>query len=123
MGSALGEALGGAVARKDGFTAPFDHGYAWNDVAAGQTEEIVAAVPGRRIRVLKAAFLCGDTDTTAIFKSASTQISPTFQNGANSGAVLPEAQLGWFETERGEALNVTLGAGSQTGVLVSYFLI
>lgn len=93
------------------------------DVSASSTAEVVAAVAGKKIRVLACAFVCGAVATDATFKSGSTAISPIFQNAANAGAVLPPNALGWFETAAGEALNLTTGAGSQTGVLVTYVTI
>lgn len=93
--------------------------YAFADIAAGQTaSSVVAAQAGKRIRVLAAAFVAGGTATTAVFNSAGDAISMTFQNAANSGAVLPPNPLGWFETDAGEALTLTTGAGSTTGVQV-----
>lgn len=91
------------------------------NIAASQTaSELVAAVTGKKIRVHALICQCGATATTAVFNSASTAISLTFQNGANGGAVLPELSIGWFETTAGEALTVTTGAGSTTGILVIY---
>jgi hypothetical protein len=97
--------------------------HAFDNVAASQTdEEIVAAVPGKRIRVLAAVFVTGATGTNATFNSkgseAGAAISMTFQNAAGSGAQLSPNALGWFETEVGEALTLTTGAGSTTGVQV-----
>ena len=97
--------------------------YAKANIAASQTDsELVAAQTGSRIRVLAAAFVTGATATNATFNTkgsgAGTAISPLFANVANGGAVLSANPLGWFETADGEALTVTTGAGSTTGVLV-----
>lgn len=67
--------------------------------------------------------ICGDTGTTSTFLSGGNSISPVFDNGANGGAVLPHNPLGWLETNVGEALNVTTGAGSSTGFLFNYVVI
>jgi hypothetical protein len=89
------------------------------NVAHSQTDsEIVAAVAGKKHRVLAVAFVCGATATNATFNSASTAISMLFANAANGGAVLPLNELGWFETAAGEALTLTTGVGSTTGVQV-----
>ena len=94
---------------------------AFANVAASQTDsQIVAAVAGKHIRVLAYIVQCGGTATTILFSSASSAISPTFANAANGGSVVPFNPVGWFETNAGEALNVTTGAGSTTGVLVRY---
>lgn len=91
------------------------------DVAASSTNSVVvAAVPGRVIRVLSLAILCGATGTVATLNSGSTAISMQFQNGANGGAVLPHNDYGWFETAIGEALTLTTGAGTTTGIQVNY---
>ena len=99
--------------------------YALANVAASQTDsEIVAAVTGRRIRVLSVACVCGATATNLTFNSkgsgAGTAISMQFQNAANSGAVLPFNEAGWFETVPNEGLTVTTGDGSTTGIQVAY---
>ena len=94
---------------------------AFVNVAAAQTaSQVVAAVTGKRIRVLAVALVTGGTATTAVFNSAADAISMTFQNAANGGAVLPHNPIGWFETDAGEALTVTTGAGSTTGIQVVY---
>jgi hypothetical protein len=98
---------------------------AFANVSASQTDsEIVAAVTGRRIRVLAVVLLCGATATTITFNSkgsgAGTAITFQFQNAANSGAVLGDNEKGWFETSLSEALTVTTGTGSTTGVQVVY---
>lgn len=103
-------------------------GSAFANVAASQTDSsIVAAVAGKKIRVKAVAFVCGDTGTDATFNSkgggAGTACSPLFANAANGGAVLNNNPEGWFETETGEALTLTTGAGSTTGVIVKYVLV
>lgn len=95
--------------------------YAKADIAASQTaSQLVAAAAGKKIRVLAIAFVCGGTATNATLNSASTAISAVFQNAANGGAVLPFNPVGWMETVEGEALTITTGTGSQTGVQVVY---
>jgi len=94
------------------------------NIAASQTaSSLVAAVTGKKIRVVALAMVTGGTATDVTFNSASTAISPLFANGANGGAVLPFNPVGWFETVAGEALTVTTGAGSTTGFLISYVLV
>ncbi len=91
------------------------------NVAASQTDsEVVAAVTGNKLRIL--AFHCqaGSTATDLTFNSASTAISPLFANAANGGAVGNFNPAGWFETSSGEALTVTTGAGSTTGITIIY---
>lgn len=91
-----------------------------NQAASGTAQTLVAAVTGKKIRVLAAVFVAGGTATALTFNSASAAISPLFANGVNGGAALPFSEAGWFETVAGEALTVTTGAGSTTGILVRY---
>lgn len=94
------------------------------NVAASSTDfEIVAAVPGHRIRVLQVILVAGGTATDVTFNTKdglSTQISPLFANASNGGAVLPYSPMGWFETVSGEALTATTGSGSTVGILIGY---
>lgn len=101
---------------------------AFANVAAGSTDSVLkAATTGKSVVVLALAFVCGATATTATFNSkpagAGTAISPLFANAANGGAVLPFNPAGWFFTNAGEGLSVTTGAGSATGILVTYVLL
>src|ERR1041384_8313943 len=99
---------------------------ALKDIAASTTDSsIVAAVTGKRIRVLAYSTQCGGTATTLVFNSkgagAGTAISSTQQPAANGGRVANQPLGGfWFQTNAGEALTATTGSGSQTGVEVIY---
>lgn len=102
-------------------------GRAFANVAASQTDAaVVAAVAGKKIRVVAVAFVCGATATNATFNSkpsgAGSAISMLFANAQNGGAVLPPNEYGWFETSAGEGLSLTTGTGSTTGVQVTYVL-
>ena len=99
--------------------------YALANVTASQTDAaVISAVSGRSLRVLSVVVLCGATATNITFNSkgsgAGTAISCQFQNAANSGAVLPFNEGGWFQSSSGEGLTVTTGTGSTTGVQVTY---
>lgn len=98
---------------------------AFGNVGASATDSsLIAAVSSKKIYVLALAFVAGATATNATFNSkgagAGTAISPLFANAANGGAVLPFNPAGWFVTNTSEALTVTTGAGSTTGILVVY---
>ncbi len=100
---------------------------AFANVAASQTDSsLVAAVSGTSIKVLGVVAQAGGTATTIVFNTkpsgAGTAISATFQNGINGSVVLPETENGdgWFETNVGEGLSCTTGAGSTTGVQIIY---
>lgn len=93
------------------------------NAAANGTTALVAAVTGMRIVVMGFHFIAGDTDTTAVFQTGSTAISPLYYNLTGGGAALDFNPHGYFETKRGEALNLTLGTGAATGVWVQYILL
>ncbi len=101
---------------------------AFANIAASQTDSVlVAAVPDSKIRVHAAVINHGDTTPSTVrFNSkpagAGTAIYPTIKTSANGGFMLKDSQ-GWFETNRGEGLTVTTGAGSTTGILVTYSLV
>jgi len=108
-------------------------GMAFANVAASQTDAAftpaLTAVPGRAYRVLALAIVNGDTaGSTVVLNSkptgAGTAKSATFKTAANGVLVLPEGG-GWFQTNRGEGLTVTTGAGAATAVaiLVTYTLV
>lgn len=99
--------------------------YAVNVTASQVDTVLVAAVAGKKIRVIKLAALCGALATNITFNSkgggAGTAISMTFSNGPNSGVVLAGGdEDGWFETVVSEALTVTTGAGTTTGIQIVY---
>jgi len=95
--------------------------FAFANIAASQTaSSLVAAVTGKKIRVLSVYAVAGGTATNLTFNSASSAISALFANAANGGEVLPFSPIGWFETVAAEALTVTTGAGSTTGIGVVY---
>jgi hypothetical protein len=100
---------------------------AFANVAASQTDQVlVAAIPGGRIEVLAVAINQGaGTASPVTFNSkgsgAGTAISPTFTYSPAGGSNLGDAgAASWFRTNKGEALTVTTGAGSTTGVIVVY---
>lgn len=103
--------------------------YAFGNVAQNKTDEsLIAAVTGKKIRVLAIVARTGATTTTATFNSkgsgAGTAISALFANAVNNGILLPFNPYGWFQTNSGEALTVTTGAtGSATGIQVVYTLV
>ncbi len=94
---------------------------AFVNIAASQTDSsIVALVASKKLRVLSLVMVAGATATNITFQSNAVAISPLFANGVNGGAVLPFNPAGWFETVAGEALKASTGAGSATGVILSY---
>lgn len=95
------------------------------NVAASQTDSsLVTAVSGKKLRIVFVYAVAGGTATTLTFNSkgggAGTAISALLANAANGGEVLGYNPAGWFETNTSEALTVTTGAGSATGIGVGY---
>lgn len=102
-----------------------DAKYAKANVAASQTDAaVVAAVAGKKIRVLSFRLHAGGTATNVTFTSkpagAGTAISELFALGINGGRSEPPSDYGHFETAVGEGLSVTTGAGSTVGIGVVY---
>lgn len=95
------------------------------DKATATTHEIVAAVAGKRIRVL-AYLMVAAGAVTATWKSAATALTGAMSlitGTPNQGNPLPnslQGSRGVFETERGEALNLTLGGAVQVSGWLVY---
>lgn len=102
---------------------------AYDSIAASTTDSVlIAAVTGKKIRVLSFLINQGDTTPSAVtFNSkgggAGTAIFPAIKYAANGGTNPPLLDGGWFETNVSEGLTVTTGAGSTTGVVVVYTLV
>jgi hypothetical protein len=100
---------------------PLQPKFAKANIAASQTaSEVVAAVSGKRIRVIAFRLHAGGTATDVTFNSASTEISEKFACAANGGRADGFSPVGHFQTVAGEALTVTTGAGATTGIGVVY---
>lgn len=88
---------------------------------------IVAPVTGRKVRVLQVALVAGATATTVTFNSkpggAGTAVTANFALGANGVLTLIASDFGWFETNVGEGLTATTGAGSTVGIQIAYALV
>src|SRR5262245_27322533 len=98
------------------------------NVAAAQTDSsLVAAVTGKKVRVVRVA-CTGDTAvTTIVFNSkpggAGAAISATFNLAVGTPLVLPTDNEGWFQTAVGEGLTVTTGAGGGVRVEIGYVVL
>ena len=101
---------------------------AYDTIAASSTDSVlVSAATGKKITVLSVVINQGDTtpsDVTFNSKGAGsgTAISPALKAAANGGFVIPFNPRGWFETNSGEGLTVSTGAGSNTAIIVTYEL-
>ena len=91
-----------------------------NATAAGNTQ-VIAAVSGRKLRVLWA--LVGNSGTAVVdvnFQSSASAITAT-QPLAVDGGFMSNPQPAWFcETVAGEALNVNLSAIGAVAVTLGY---
>jgi len=82
--------------------------------------EVVAAVTGKKIRVLAAA-INADGDVDVHFRSASTAITGVrYIPSSGGGSGWSFCPLGRFQTVAGEALNVYLSAAIATSGEITY---
>ena len=91
------------------------------DAATSGNNTLVAAVTGKKIRVLAAFFTMTGTAVTIRFEDGAGGTALTGQMGPTAGQtiVLPFNPVGWFETSASTLLNMELGgAQSVDGVLV-----
>lgn len=88
------------------------------------TGVIVAAVAGKKIRVI-AAQLSVSAALVVKWQSNTvpTDITGPGELGANGGYVLPRNPAGWFETLAGEALSLNISGSGTVGGSISYVLI
>ena len=98
--------------------------FAFATVTASATDtSIVAAVAGRRIRVLDVKLTTTVAATGITFNTkpsgAGTAITPAFTVAVDVVA-FGFNQLGHFQTSVGEGLSVTTGAGNSIGVQITY---
>lgn len=86
-------------------------------VAASDTdEELIAAVVGKKLRILALVCQCGSAATDAEFQTGGATRIHRVPAGANGGQVLPFNPVGWFETGVGASLTVSTGTGSSTDI-------
>ncbi len=106
---------------QDGLTAVTPK-FAIINAASSGDNTVVAAVSGKKLRVLQYTFVCAAaTDVT--WKSGTgtgaVALSGTMSIAANSGLSTAFSPVGLFETAAGSALNLYLSAANQTsGTLV-----
>lgn len=107
------------------------------NVAASQTDaNIVTGLNGKIIRVIGGFAVVAGTATNVTFNSkgtgAGTAISSIIPCGINGGILMPlppslptgEPPFGYFQTNKGEGLTVTTGAGASiTGITITYVTI
>ena len=93
------------------------------DSAATGDVVVVAAVAGKRIRVVAVEFIAsGVVSTKWTSAAAGTTISGVQSNVDGSGQQLGLNPIGWFETVAGDALVLNKTAAIQTGGSLLYTL-
>ncbi len=95
--------------------------YAVIAAAGAGDNTLVAAVTGKKIRVLSAALVASGGANTVRFESDAdgTALSGLMDLGADGQLVLQLNGFGWLETVAGELLNLELSAATLVaGVLV-----
>lgn len=94
--------------------------YAKIDAAGSGDNTLVAAVTGKRIRVLSLFLVSGGTATVRFESGAGgTALTGQMSLVANTGFSLPFNPAGWFQTAKAELLNLEISAAvTQDGCLV-----
>ena len=93
------------------------------DATASGNTQVVAAVSGKKIRVVSVLVTNkASAKRTVKFQSSTTNITASHMVAADGGGYSRDALPGgWlFETSAGEALNINLDAGGNIGCDVSY---
>lgn len=95
------------------------------DAATSGNNTLVAAVTGKRIRVLSAFLTMTGTAVTIRFESAADGTALTGQMTPSQGQtiLLPYNPHGWFETAASQLLNLELGGAQSVDGALTYVLI
>ena len=95
--------------------------YAVIDNATAGDNSIVAAVDGKKIRVLSYALVAAAAVTVRFESGAGgTALTGQMSFAANGGVSCPFNEGGWFETAAGAALNLELGGAVSVDGHLSY---
>lgn len=81
---------------------------------------VVAAVTGKRIRVLAMGIIQQSSTEGSVFRSNTTAIGHTFSLATKTSYVLPFNPFGWFETAVGATLNLNKSTTGGTDLVVQY---
>jgi hypothetical protein len=95
------------------------------DGATSGDNTIVAAVAGKRIRVLSLLAVMTGTAVTIRFESGAggTALTGQMQPSAGGGFVLNHNPYGWFETAAGALLNMELSGAQSVDGCLTYVLV
>lgn len=95
--------------------------YAVVNTSTAASNEIVAAVSGKKLRILGLVLLsAGAVDITIEDEDGTDLIGLLPVAAADSALVLPVCELGYQETPAGKALHMLLSGAVQTGGSVVY---
>lgn len=98
--------------------------YAVIDAAASGDNTLVAAVSGKRIRVLAAVIIAAGAVTVRFESGAGgTALTGQMNLTTNSGFTLPFNPEGWFQTVAAALLNIELGGAVSVDGCLTYVLI
>jgi len=102
-------------------TAPLLIKFAVIDAATSGDNTLVAAVAGKKIRVVSLWLIAAGTVNTRFESGASgTALTGQANLTAQAGYVLPFNPTGWFETAAGALLNLELSAAVSVDGSLSY---
>lgn len=90
-----------------------------NESAAASTE-IVAAVAGKKLRVLSLFLIAAAAVNATIEDEDGTDLIGLIPLGDNGGFVLNHNPCGWQEAPAGKALHLLLGGAIQVGGCITY---
>jgi hypothetical protein len=89
--------------------------------ASSGDNTLVAAVTGKKIRVVQAVLLAAGAVTVRFESGAGgTALTGAMSNADTTGIVLPLSPAGWFETAAGALLNLELSAGVSVAGVLAY---
>lgn len=93
-----------------------------DDVATAGDNELVAAVSGKKIRLLSLVAIASGGANTLTLESGtdSGELSGAMDLAADGQLVLPHNPCGWVETVAGESLNLILSAATAVGGFFTY---
>ena len=98
--------------------------YASVDAAASGDNTLVAAVTGKKIRVLSLFAVASGAVTVAFESGASgTALTGQMNVGANGNITMPFNPEGWFETAAAALLNMELGGATSVDGCLTYVLV
>ena len=99
----------------------FDLKYAAISAGSSGNNTAVAAVTGRKIRVMQVFLLAaGAVDVRFEDGAGGTALTGIMSLAANGGFVMPFSPIGWFETTAATLLNIELGGAVQVSGCIAY---